>query len=132
MEMKAVKVSVSNLEKLAEHGSTPNDAIGNLLGNPKVTHLGNPQDNPKDIPMDIISLTDRFATIKSVADLQIKFNLVLKGIHSKIGDIGKRQDDMQEEFNERVNKVISFHVSNTIEGLIVKHIKKLKEELARG
>lgn len=122
MEMKAVKVSVSNLEKLAEHGDTPNNAIGNLLGNPQ----GNPKVTPQGNPSDTLTIKE------SVADLRIKFNLVLKGVHRKIAEIEKRQDDMQEEFNERVNKVVSFHVSNTIEGLIEKHIKKLKEELTKG
>ena len=128
MNQKSVKIDVVLLEKLAKHGDTPNRALGNLLGNP-VGNLDKNLGNPK---VSLGNLKDTFETKKSVADLRDKFNIILKDINSKIQDTRKRQDNMQEEFNERVNKVVSFHVSNTIERLIDNKINKLREELKRA
>lgn len=135
--MKAYKISDVNVSWLKEFGDNPNQAItnlrvtqegnlGNLNGLPKSSH--NPiEGNPKGTQADAVILK------QSVADLRLKLNTILKEIYNKIQLVNNRldtvQSDMQEEFNERLNRFLLNALNNRLETMREQIIKQCLVEV---
>lgn len=68
---------------------------------------------------------------ETLGELKERLNIILREIYTKIADIKKQQDTMQEDFNKRVNKVISFHLDKRLESLreqIIKQVSEVKKD----
>ena len=65
---------------------------------------------------------------QSVADLKIKLNTLLKKLYIRLDTIEKRQEDIQEDFNSRADKVIKYYIQNTLGAFIEQKLNKLREE----
>lgn len=135
--MKPKKLSKENAEWLAQFGSTPNQAINNI----RVT-LGLPKGSLKDLSTGNKGCLEGYPKVtqnaiqhaehtinQSVADLKSKFNTILLKINNRLQTLETKQNDMQTDFNERVNKYLSHMVKSQIESLQETIIKKLRQEL---
>ncbi len=68
----------------------------------------------------------------TLGELKVKFNSILKRVNERLISLEKGQEDMQKEFNERVNRFLTNALDNRLEGIKTEIIKQCVQELNKG